>query len=241
VEALAWNVNRGQKNLRFYEIGEAYTLRHRKFRERRVLTLAATGLLREKGVHEVEQPCDLFALKGAVEAVLERFHLPAPAFRPCDTPVFHPAQGVAVLCGDRQIGVMGKLSAALAAQFKLRQDSWLAELDLEALYAAGLRPRAFALLSRFPAVTRDFSLVLDANTSFGAVRETIETLDISELVSVSAIDRFRGGSIPAARYSLLIRVVFQSTEHTLTEEEIRSFSERIIAALEKKLGASLRA
>ncbi|MGH9787301.1 MAG: phenylalanine--tRNA ligase subunit beta, partial [Candidatus Acidiferrales bacterium] len=241
VEALAWNVNRGQKNLLFYEIGETYTLRRRKFSEQRVLTLAATGLLREKTVHEPERPCDLFTLKGAVETVLERFHLPAPSFRACDTSVFHPAQRFAVLCGDKQVGVMGQLSVALAAQFKLRQDAWLAELDLDALYAAGLRPRAFAPLSRFPAVTRDFSLLLDAATSFGAVREAIEALKMQELVSVSAVDRFRGGAIPAGRYSLLIRVVFQSAERTLTEEEIRNFSERIVSALEKKLGASLRA
>jgi phenylalanyl-tRNA synthetase beta chain len=241
VEALAWNVNHGQKNLRFYEIGESYTLRDRKLRERRVLTLAATGLLREKGVHETGQPCDLFALKGAVEGVLERFHLPAAAFQPCDASVFHPAQRAAVLCGDKQLGVMGKLAGELAAQFKLRQDAYLAELDLEALYAAGLRPRTFTPLSRFPAVTRDFSLMLDAGTRLGAVREAIQALNISELVSVSAVDRFRGGTIPAGRYSLLIRVVFQSAERTLTEEEIRGFSERIVAALEKKLGATLRA
>ncbi len=241
VEALAWNINRGQKNLLFYEVGESYTLRRRKLSERRVLTLAATGLLREKSVHEPERPCDLFALKGAVETVLERFRLPAPTFRACDASVFHPAQRFAVLCGDKQLGVMGQLSAEVAAQFKLRQDSWLAELDLEAIYAAGLRPRAFAPLSRFPAVTRDFSLLLDTGVGFGAVRATIEALKLPELVSISGVDRFRGGAIPGGRYSLLVRVVFQSAERTLTEEEIRGFSERIVAALEKTLGATLRA
>jgi phenylalanyl-tRNA synthetase beta chain len=233
-------VNRGQKNLRFYEIGEAYTLRQRKFSERRVLALAATGLHREKSVLEAEQACDLFTLKGAVEAALERFHLPAPVFQPCEASVFHPAQRFAVHCSEKQVGVLGQLSGELAAQFKLRQEAYLAELDLEALYAAGLRPRAFAPLSRFPAVTRDFSLVLDAATSFGAVREALESLNIPELVSVSAVDRFRGGSIPAGRYSLLVRVLFQSAERTLAEEEIRGFSERIVAALEKKLDARLR-
>jgi phenylalanyl-tRNA synthetase beta chain len=241
VEALAWNVNRGQKNLRFYEVGESYTLRQGKLREWRVLTLAATGLWREKSVHEAEQPCDLFTLKGAVEAVLERFHLPAAAFHACDASFFQAAQRAVVRCGDQAVGVLGKLSSELAAQFKLRQDAWLAELDLEALYAAGLRPRAFVPLSRFPAVTRDFSLVLDAGTRFGAVRETIETLNIPELISVSAVDRFRGGAIPAGRYSLLLRVVFQSAERTLTEDEIRGFGERIVAALEKTLSATLRA
>ncbi|HSC78129.1 MAG TPA: phenylalanine--tRNA ligase subunit beta [Candidatus Acidoferrales bacterium] len=241
VETLAWNVNRGQRHLLFYEIGKGYALRGRSFSERRVLTLAATGSLREKSVHEAEQPCDLFTLKGAVEAVLERFDLPAPSFSACEAAMFHPAQRVAILCDGQQLGVMGQLSPELSAQFKLRQDAWLAELDLDALYAAGLRPRRFQPLSRFPAVTRDFSLVLENSVSFGAVREAVEALKIAELISVAPVDRFRGGSIPAGRYSLLIRAVFQSAERTLTEEEIRGHSERIVQALEKKLGATLRA
>jgi phenylalanyl-tRNA synthetase beta chain len=241
VETLAWNVNRGQRHLLFYEIGKAYALRGRSFRERRVLTLAVTGLLREKSVHEAEQPCDLFTLKGAVEAVLERFDLPAPSFRAGDAAMFHPAKRVAIVCDAKQLGVMGQLSPELSAQFKLRQDAWLAELDLDALYAASLRPRRFQPLSRFPAVTRDFSLVLENNASFGAVRDAIEALKVPELLSIAPVDRFRGGSIPAGRYSLLIRVVFQSAERTLTEEEIRGHSERIVQALEKKLGATLRA
>jgi len=240
-ETLAWNVNRGQRNARFYEIGKAYAVRDGKFSERRVLTLAATGLLREKGVHEAEQAYDFYALKGAVEATLEAFALPAVAFEPCDAAWFHPAERAAVQTGKQRLGVLGRLHPSLAAHFKLRQEAYLAELDLEALYAAGLRPPAYRPLPRFPAVGRDFSLLLDNGVSFGAVRGVIEGLKIAELVWVSAVDRFRGGSLPAARYSLLVRVSFQSFEQTLTDEQVRGYSERIVRALEKELGASLRA
>ncbi len=241
VKTLAYNVNRGQRNLRLYEIGKAYALSGRQFRERRVLTLAGTGLLREKSVHEVEQPYDLFALKGTVEAVLELFELPAPSFTPCDACFLHPGERVSVAVDGRSLGVLGQLQPELAAQFKLRQPAWLAELDLDALYAAGLRPRRYQPLSRFPAVARDFSLVLADALPFGAVRDTLAGLEISELVSVAAVDRFRGGAIPRGQYSLLVRVVFQSPEQTLNDAQIRAFTERIVTALEKKLGASLRA
>lgn len=240
VETLAWNVNRGQRHLRLYEIGKTYTVRRGQFHERLVLTLGATGLLREKSVEEAERAFDFFALKGAVEAVLEPFALPALEFRPCDAACFHPARRAAVSAGEQLLGVLGQLSPALAASFKLRQDAYLAELDLEALYAAGLRPRRYQPLSRFPAVARDFSLVLDQSVSFGAVRQAIEKLNLSELTAVAAVDRFRGGPVPAGKYSLLVRVTFQSAEQTLTEEQIRSQSERIVEALQSQLGATLR-
>lgn len=241
VETLAWNVNRGQRHLRLYEIGKGYTVRRGQFHERRVLTLGATGLRREKSVGEAEQPYDFFALKGAVETVLEPFALSSVEFRSGDAACFDPARRAAVFAGQQPLGVLGRLSPALASQFKLRQDSYLAELDLEALYAAGLRPRRYQPLSRFPAVARDFSLVLDQSVSFGAVRRVIEKLDLPELTAVAAVDRFRGGQIPPRKYSLLIRVTFQSAEQTLTEEQIRSQSECIVKALETQLGATLRA
>ena len=241
VETLAWNVNRGQRNARFYEIGKAYTVRDGQFSERRVLTLAATGLLREKSVHEAEQAYDFYALKGAVEAALEAFALPAVALEPCDAAWFHPGERAAVQAGKQRLGGLGRLHPALAAHFKLRQEAYLAELDLEALYAAGLRPPAYRPLPRFPGVARDFSLLLDSGVSFGAVRRTIEGLKIAELISVAAVDRFRGEALPRNKYSLLVRVTFQSFEQTLTDEQIRAHSERIVRALEKELGASLRA
>ncbi|MFQ5662441.1 MAG: phenylalanine--tRNA ligase subunit beta [Terriglobia bacterium] len=241
VKTLAWNLNRGQRHLRFYEIGKAYTVRNRQFRERRVLTLAATGLLREKGLHEGEQPCDFFALKGAVEAVLEGFELARVEFRPCDAACLHPAERATLRAGEQPLGVLGQLNPSLAAQFKLRQAAYLAELDLEALYAAGLRPRRYRPLSRFPAVARDFSLLLDQSVPFEAVRQLIESLKIPELISVAAVDRFRGAPVPAGQYSLLIRVIFQSGEQTLTDQQIRQHSERIVGALAARLGAALRA
>jgi len=241
VKILAYNVNRGQRAVCFYEMGHAYSLQKKKFSERRILTLAGTGLLREKSVEAPEQPFDLFALKGTIEAALELFQLPALEFRPGHTACLHPGQCAAVYAEGRPLGVFGQLHPGLAAQFKLRQDAFLAELDLEALYAAGLRPRRYQPLSRFPAVARDFSLLLTESVSFGAVRAAIENLKLPELLSVTAVDRFRGGQFPAGHYSLLVRVVFQSSEHTLTDDQIRSHSERILEALEKKLSATLRA
>jgi phenylalanyl-tRNA synthetase beta chain len=73
------------------------------------------------------------------------------------------------------------------------------------------------------------------------VRKTIWSLDIFGIASIEATDLFRGKNVPAGKYSLLVRVTFQSREATLTETQIADFSGRIVAALEKNLGAQLRA
>jgi phenylalanyl-tRNA synthetase beta chain len=96
-------------------------------------------------------------------------------------------------------------------------------------------------IPRFPAVERDFSLVLEDKVTFAQVAETIRALAIPELTSIEAADLFRGGHIPAGKFSLMIRVTFVSGQATLTDAQLGDFSSRIVSALEKHLGAALRA
>ena len=133
---------------------------------------------------------------------------------------------------------------ALPSNFKLRQDVFLAEWALDPFYEGyrlAREARQYRPISRFPAVERDFSLILPEGTSFAAVRETVEALGIKEVVSIEAVDLFRGKHIPQGKFSLLVRVTLQSHEATLTEAQLSDFSSRIISAWEQKLGATLRA
>lgn len=248
VHTLQWNLNHGQRHVCFYEIGKTFTVAADKPQERRVLTLGATGMLREKSIHESAQPYELFDLKGAAEAILELFDLEQLEFRPLeDSPLFDSLNAVAVFATlpgqDRptQLGLFGQLSRSLTQTYKLRQKVFVAELDLETLYSLNLRPRRYQPVSRFPAIERDFSLLLDEAVTFSAVRETIVRLKIPELTSVQAVDRFRGHPVPSGCYSLLVRVTFQSHEQTLTDDQVNTFSQRIVRALESVLGARLRA
>jgi phenylalanyl-tRNA synthetase beta chain len=89
-------------------------------------------------------------------------------------------------------------------------------------------------------VERDFSLVLRDGTAFAAVREAIGSLGISAIVSVEAVDLFRGKHVPPGSFSLLVRTTFQSHEATLTEAQVNAHCARIVATLEQRLGATLR-
>jgi phenylalanyl-tRNA synthetase beta chain len=73
------------------------------------------------------------------------------------------------------------------------------------------------------------------------VVKTIRALNIAEITSIDAADLFRGKNVPGGKYSLLVRVTFQNREATLTDAQTSEFSTKIIAALEKNLGAQLRA
>jgi len=245
--ALAWNLNRGQKDLRLFEIGRAYRLQNGKPEETRIVTMGASGLAREQGVAESAREYAFADLKGDLDRIGE---LAGGFAWEGDSSNWHNAARAGRFAAAKNdardpltLGHSGQLAVRLADKFKLRQEVFLAEWPLDPFLIACAKARAarkYQPISRFPAVERDFSLILNDGTSFAAVRGVIVDLKIAEIVSIDAVDLFRGRNIPAEKFSLLIRVTFQSQQATLTDAQLNDFSSRIIAALETKLGAALR-
>jgi phenylalanyl-tRNA synthetase beta chain len=246
--ALEWNLNHGQRNVRLFEIARHYRLNGSASVETPVLTIGATGEAREKGLYDAARDFSFADLKGDLDSIGEL----CGGFRWEDGGAewLHAARRGSVKLNSviaseaRPIGVAGQLARRVAERLKLRQDVFLAELRLDPVYAAmraAKEARRYEPLPRFPSVERDFSLLLADGTHFFDVAKTIHALNIPEIASIEATDLFRGKNVPAGKYSLLVRVTFQSREATLTDAQTADFSGRIVAALEKSLGAQLRA
>jgi phenylalanyl-tRNA synthetase beta chain len=245
VRAIEWNLNHGNRDLRLFEVGKRYELRDGAPVETAVLTLGATGLAREKTIYEAAREFSFADLKGDLDRIGEL----AGGFEwQAGTPPWlssaHSAHFSLAKTKGEQLGMAGQLVRRIADQLKLRQDVYLAELKLEPLLV-GIEAARFALRftpwPRYPAVERDFSLVLPDGVTFAQVEQTVRALEIPELQSIQAADLFRGGQIPSGKYSLMIRVKFQSAQGTLTDAQLAEFSSRIVSALEQKLGVTLRA
>src|SRR5260370_20760122 len=221
VSTLEWNLNHGQRNVRLFEIGKTYGWIGAEPVETRVLTLGATGLAREKGVAENERAFQFADLKGDLDQIgnlaggfvwgaagpewLQRAHA-----------------GTISLGGGgaaaRPIGLAGQLARRAAERFKLRQDAFVAELELDLLCAGYKAARAalrYRPLSRFPAVERDFSLVLSDGTTFASVVDAIRGLGIVEVSSINAVDLFRGKTVPEGKFSLPARGPLHTPHATL--------------------------
>ena len=243
--AIEWNLNHGQRDVRLFEIGSHYRFVNGKPSETRVLTIGATGAARAQGLYDSARDYNFGDLKGDLDAigVLSgglRWEDGGPDW-------LNTVRRGAIYLGkegNQALGTAGQLAKPVADKLKFRQDVFLAEIALGPLYCMyyGVKnSRRYQPLPRFPEVLRDFSLFLAEGTTFAAVRKNIEALGIPEISSIEAGDLFRGKNVPAGKFSLLVRVTFQSREATFTEAQIKDFSDRIVAALEKNLGATLRA
>jgi phenylalanyl-tRNA synthetase beta chain len=240
VHALRWNLDRDQNDVRLFELGKTYGWASSGTpQERRVLSLGLTGHRRPASVHDGERALDLFDLKGDLEALLGLFEIPEIEFGTVGCGHYEPSQSGRFTSQDEALAIFGRLSREIEHDYKLRQPSWLAEVDFERLLTFPLRSRVFHPFSKFPAVERDFSLVVPESVTFARLQSALRGLTLEEIQGLRPVDLFRGGSIPAGYYSLLLRVTFQSRAHTLTSEEISAASQRVMAALEP-LGVSLR-
>src|SRR5882762_2574761 len=249
--AIEWNLNHGQRNARLFEIGRHYRLNGSESVETRVLTVGATGEAREKGLYDAARDFSFADLKGDLDSIGEL----SGGFRWEDGGAewLHAARRGSVRLNssissegtnNSSVGIAGQLARRVAEKLKLRQEVFVAELQLDPVYGAmyaAKEARRYEPLPRFPSVERDFSLLLADGTKFADVMKTIQSLGIGEIHSIEATDLFRGKNVPAGKYSLLVRVTFQSREATLTEAQIGDYSRKIISALETNLGGQLRA
>jgi len=130
------------------------------------------------------------------------------------------------------VAQFGQVADRVKSERKLRQDVFLAEIDLGRLHTLGLRTVRFKPLGKYPAVERDFSFVFDDEVEFEAMRRAVMGLPLVALREFKPVEIFRGGSIQAGKYSILLRVRLQSDEGTLRDEQIAQWSSQIIGALQ---------
>jgi phenylalanyl-tRNA synthetase beta chain len=240
LRAIGWNLDRSLGDVKLFEMGKTYSTNSQGSpEERRVLMLGSTGHRRPASIYDNEVNLDFFDLKGDVETILTAFDVPNLTFEPSGPSYYEEGFSGRISTQGATLVAIGALCQDLGREYKLRQAVWIAEFDLERLLGFSLRSRRFQPLSKFPAVERDFSLIVPDAVPYAHVSEAIIGLAAEETSDFRPVDHFRSGSIPAQHYSLLLRVTFQSNTHTLKSEEVAALGQRLLAALEP-LGIRLR-
>ena len=239
---LAYNLNRGNDNVRLFEAGNVFEAAEEKSIERKRIVLGATGNVDAGIVYGLvpgagTRPLSFFDLKGDVEDLLAPFShwvlsYEAPALDDKSSGYYHPGRSALALMDGAVVAQFGQIHPDVAAARKLKQDVFIAELYLDRLYQHDLRQVRYEPLPRFPAVERDFSFVFDDGVEFEKIHQSVTALGIAELRSLVPVEVFRGEKVGAGKYSILLRAKFQSAERTLRDDEVAQWSDQIEKALE---------
>jgi phenylalanyl-tRNA synthetase beta chain len=238
---LAHNLHRDVATVRLFELGTVFIGTTNKVDEHISLSLGLTGNVQATALYKAEDAL-FYEAKSALSSLLSKFS-GAITFD-SDLPAWiTPGRGARILLDGTSIAVFGELTAAELQSRKLRQPCVLAELNAHTLLSMPLRQPSLRELSRFQAVERDFSFVFPDSVQWSTIAAALTALAIPELQRVTPVEIFRdakGKAVAAGSYSLLTRVVFQSPERTLTEDELTAWNTQIIAVL-TSLGGTQRA
>jgi phenylalanyl-tRNA synthetase beta chain len=240
VDAVAHNRRHGRRDVALFEIGTRFNT----CGETRGVAVAWTGAAAQHwsgGSREV----DFFDLKGVIERLSDALGAPL-GFETAARPYLVAGQSAEVSANGTPVGFAGLLIPAIAdTRGAPRQDAiFVAELDLDALsVAASVQFDSVRPLPKHPFVIRDLSIVVDDALPAEIIRGTIRAAGdgtIAPLLGVRIFDRYQGEGVPDGKISLSLRFTFQAPNRTLTDAEVQSSFDQLLAALVREHGAVQR-
>jgi phenylalanyl-tRNA synthetase beta chain len=240
LDMLAYNLNRGNEDVRLFEAGNIFADSRERPIETKHICIGATGNAVPATLDVKARAFSFFDLKGDIEILLQAFHYGVLAYDRETSEYYRAGYSARALMDGETVAQFGQLASDTNAGRKLRQEVFIGELYLDKLYAHELRQPRFQALPRYPAVERDFSFIFSDAVTFDKIEHAVKSLHLKELCSFIPVEIFRGGSISRGEYSLLLRATFQSNERTLREEEVAQWSTEIVKTLEG-LGGKQRA
>jgi phenylalanyl-tRNA synthetase beta chain len=239
VDAVAHNRRREQRDVRLFEVGARFS---RTTGERRSLACAWTGAAGAEHWSGGAREVDFFDMKGIVERIGESLRLEVTTATQGESWLV-AGRSAAVMAGATRVGVMGQLAPAIAEAHGLPSNDpvYVAEIDLDTAEAIAPAEEArVEALPRYPSVTRDISILIDATLPADSVRATIRDAAPPTLVQVREFDRYQGKGVPEGQVSLSVRLTFRASDRTLTDAEIQTAMDAILAALRDRHAAQQR-
>jgi phenylalanyl-tRNA synthetase beta chain len=248
VDSVAHNRRREQRDVRLFELATCFTVERG---EHRALALAWTGQAAPVHWSGTGRTVDLFDMTGVVASICTAMGLDAsfvPAVAPWLTTESASAIQVTPLGAagvqPRVLGHVGQLAPALvdARGLPAREPVLVAEMDLDLVSdwtvsgdRVGVTP-----LARYPSSVRDISILVPPGLSAANIRDTIRRAAPATLERIGEFDRYQGRGIPEDSCSLSLRLTFRAVDHTLTDAEVQSAMDAVVAALGAAHGATLR-
>ena len=240
LQVIAHNNNRKNFNLRLFEFGKTYAVSaENNYSEPIHLSLYISGNLNEQDWKSKPVKTDFYYLKAAVENSLALLGIRGALFEAGSRKGFNNYTEVKIK--NKTAGYIGEVDEKTLKQFDIKQPVFYADLLWEDILSAGKeKPIQYREISKFPAVVRDLSIVVDKNIPYAQIKKLASSAGIEPLKSIQLFDIFESDKLGTEKKAMAISFTFLDESKTLTDPEIDAFMQQIIASYEKELLAEIR-
>jgi phenylalanyl-tRNA synthetase beta chain len=237
LEAIAFNINRRNSNLKFFEFGKTYHQKEvGKYSEKEHLCIYITGADHEDSWSDKAKNSDIYYAKGIASAILTLIGLAdAKIEKPEGSPI------IEITHSKNKVATIQQVSKKRLQQFDIKQNVFFIDISFEVLLKLFERNKiTYKEISKYPAVTRDLALVVNSSTTYEAVESNVKKLKLSRLHDIRLFDVFESDKLGKDKKSLAVSFTFLDEEKTMTDKEIDGMVNKLIQSFEKELGAEIR-
>ncbi|WP_316744472.1 phenylalanine--tRNA ligase subunit beta [Pedobacter antarcticus] len=239
LESVAYNQNRKNPDVKFYEFGKTYHLINEAYVERPRLLLVMSGALTEENWSTKTESLSFYHLKSAVEAVIGRLGI--ANYQIEEISDAHYAFGLRYFRGQQTIVTFGAVTAADKKLADVDKEVYYADFDWALLLDIVRKNKViFKEIPKFPVVRRDLSMLVDAGVTFEQLKAVAFKTEKKLLKQVQVFDVYVGDKLPEGKKSYALNFTLQDDQQTLTDKQIDSVMQKIIANLEQSAKAEIR-
>ena len=238
LEAISFNINRRNSDLKLFEFGKTYHKLPSGFDEPKHLTLFTTGNRLGESWTNAQKPSDFFLFKGYVNTILSRLGINKIQYKPLTSDVF--AEGIAIAAGTDILVEFGTVKKSILKHFDVKQEVFYADFNWNAILKSLSNKIKFTEIPKYPGVRRDLALLIDEKTTFEEVYNIARQTEKSLLKEITLFDVYIGTNLPEGKKSYAVSFTIQDDSKTLTDSQIEKIMSKLQSNFETQLGAQLR-
>jgi phenylalanyl-tRNA synthetase beta chain len=238
LEAISYNINRKNSDLKLFEFGKSYRKLLSGYNEKKHLTLFVSGNRVSESWTNVQKPTDFFLFKGYVNSILSRLGFDKTQNLPIENDIF--SEGIAFALGNDTLVEMGTIKKSILKHFDIKQEVFYAEFNWDLVIKLLSNKIKFTAIPKYPEVRRDFALLVDTNVTFESIYKVARQTEKSLLKDINLFDVYEGKNLPEGKKSYALSFTIQDSTKTLTDVQIDKIMSKLQSNFESELGAQLR-
>ncbi len=238
LEAVAYNCNRRNSDLKLFEFGKTYHHMAGNYSEPKHLSVFVSGNRNSENWTQATKASDFFFFKGYIDGVLSRLGIDKAKTKPLQSDVF--AEGVQYVIGNETLVEFGTVKKSILKYFDIKPEVLYADINWNLILKLVSTKLKFQDIPKFPEVRRDFSMLIDEAVSFDAIYQLAKQTEKNLLKNVQLFDVYQGDSLPEGKKSYAVSFILQDNSKTLTDEQIDAVMNNLQEKLTSELGVSLR-
>jgi len=239
LEAVAYNLNRKNSDLKFFEFGNTYHKEENRYQEKKHLAITITGNEDASNWSNPEKKSSIFYLKGIIKTLLKRLGIANIKYIPTDNDLYSVA--IAIQIGTTKLVEFGIVKTEVLKKFGIKQGVLAADFDWNAvLQHVGTKQIKIKALPKYPEVKRDLALLLDNTVKFIDLYQVAFQTEKKLLKEVDLFDVYEGDKLPEGKRSYALSFILQDENKTLTDIQIDKIMQKLQNAFAHQFGAELR-